>query len=106
MGFWGGILVLGTVANLWKTLTVKPYSSVKDLEGTAPSRESPPSTLVHWLRTHLIIPATISSHPFHQKMFMWNTIPKRLDMLIVAGFWIVSILLGCVDYLSFNGNIQ
>lgn len=71
------------------------------------NKKSPLGSLFHPLRTHIIIPATFApAISNHQQLWFSHALPKRVDSLIVFGFWIVSIILSCVGYDSFTGNIS
>ncbi|CAG8200313.1 unnamed protein product [Penicillium salamii] len=95
MGYWASVLVLGMISKACVTL-----------QGGSQKR-TPLESLCHLWRTHLTVPATFA--PFsskHQQLWYSHAIPKRVDSLIVCGFWIVTIFLNCVNYESFTGNIQ
>ncbi|KAE8140337.1 ferric reductase like transmembrane component-domain-containing protein [Aspergillus pseudotamarii] len=116
MGYWGGILVLGMMAKLMGSVSS---------QRRAPSRRDPESNIalqnmhqkqtkpkagastLHYLRTYFIVPASFAPIlPHHQQLYYWHTVPRRLDLLIVLGFWVLCVILGCVDYQSFSGNIE
>ncbi|RAK95283.1 ferric reductase family protein [Aspergillus ibericus CBS 121593] len=110
MGYWGGVLALGMISKAWKMAhAFLRLSTGSDAEKRSGSGRAlgPISAAAHFVRTYIIIPASFA--PFlsnHQQLFLYHTIPKRLDTLIVFGFWAVAIILSCVDYESFTGNIQ
>jgi hypothetical protein len=65
-----------------------------------------PLNTLHYVKTYIALPASFG--PFltnHQQLFWYHAIPRRLDRLIVLGFWALCIILACVDYQSFDGNI-
>ncbi|EPE07050.1 ferric reductase transmembrane component 4 precursor [Ophiostoma piceae UAMH 11346] len=118
MGYWAGILVLAMIHKAW-TVTLETLESRKlhkDLEGGSSrstslfntSRFGAVGHAWHKLRTWIIIPAGLA--PFfnkHQRLVAgWGIMPRRLDMLIVIGYWIVVIVLCCVGYDTFEGNIK
>lgn len=107
MGFWGGVLLLGITANLFSTLSASLASAKgkQSINGKPRSNRlsfNPIATLSHWSRLYVIVPAAFGRH--HQRRLMWCTIPKRLDLLIVIGFWALIIILNCVSYGAFHGN--
>ncbi|KAJ6006301.1 hypothetical protein N7451_004245 [Penicillium sp. IBT 35674x] len=110
IGYWGGVMFLGMVWNASRWLYYLRFNKTtsKDIElpnGVSSRGLTLPksiATLRHWIRLHLVVPATIGS--YHQRLFWWCNIPKRLDSLIVFGFWALSIILGCVGYGTFSGN--
>ncbi|KAB8256537.1 ferric reductase like transmembrane component-domain-containing protein [Aspergillus pseudonomiae] len=116
MGYWGGILVLGMMAKLMGSLSSqRRVPSHQDAESSVTSqnmrrKQNKPkavASMLHSLRTSFVVPASfapILSH--HQQLYYWHTVPRRLDLLIVLGFWALCIILGCVDYQSFSGNIE
>lgn len=110
MGFWGLILVLGMIDKAWYTLvTLRRDSKLKKagIEGTSSSSMSTPPGVWHWIRTHLIIPAGLAPlAESHQRRVLWHTIPRRLDLVIVFLWWVLTIILSCVDYNSFSGDIS
>ncbi|PYH48527.1 ferric reductase family protein [Aspergillus saccharolyticus JOP 1030-1] len=113
MGYWAGILVLGMIVKAWKTMRAQLYtrkSGVSEKSGFyAAGRSScaPVPAVTHFLRTYLVIPASFAPGlTNHQQLKWFHTIPKRLDLLIVFGWWAVCVILSCVDYQSFKGNIQ
>ncbi|RAH76937.1 hypothetical protein BO86DRAFT_442129 [Aspergillus japonicus CBS 114.51] len=89
IGYWGGVIVLGSLFNLSKA---SPWSLSR----------GPLATLRYYLRLHLVIPATVGT--YHQRALYWCNIPKRLDSVIVFGFWAISIVLSCVNLGTFSGN--
>lgn len=57
---------------------------------------------VHWVKTHLIVPAPL---PDRGRQFLGFTYTTRAEALVVAGFWILSAALSVVGYQTFPGNI-
>jgi hypothetical protein len=116
MGYWGGILLLGMVARFAGFVTSGQRTlTLQDAESSGAVRRNKLTGILaklidipmHYLRTYLVMPASFA--PFltnHQQVYYWHTIPRRLDSIIVFGFWALCIILGCVDYQSFSGNIQ
>ena len=118
MGYWAGILVLAMIHKLWTVVleTLESRKLHKDLEGGSNASTSLFNTsrfgavghAWHTLRTWIIIPAGLA--PFvhkHQRLVAgWGIMPRRLDMLIVVGYWIVVIVLCCVGYDTFEGNLK
>ncbi|KAL4736470.1 ferric reductase NAD binding domain-containing protein [Aspergillus similis] len=116
MGYWGGVLVLGMVAKFVSFISTRRHghastSSSRDTESNsirhAKHTRGLLSTPLHYVKTYMALPASFA--PFltnHQQLFWYHTIPRRLDLLIVFGFWALCIILACVDYQSFEGNIE
>ncbi|KAL4760552.1 ferric reductase family protein [Aspergillus foveolatus] len=116
MGYWGGILVLGMMAKFISSISTHRHghsstSSSQDTESNSIRHAKPSrgllSTPLHYVKTYIALPASFA--PFltnHQQLFWYHTIPRRLDLLIVCGFWALCIILACVDYQSFEGNIE
>ncbi|KAH9845371.1 ferric reductase transmembrane component 4 precursor [Teratosphaeria destructans] len=112
MGFWGGILLIGTVANACAALS-RPQGSTTSPRGpdqapAAARRPNVPWTAIaHFIRTHCTVPAAFGSRfPYASRHFAWLTIPKRSDFLIITSWWIVAIVLSFVRYDSFVGNTE
>ncbi|PWY86776.1 ferric reductase transmembrane component 4 precursor [Aspergillus heteromorphus CBS 117.55] len=106
MGYWGVVLLLGTIAKIssvWsrqRQVTAR-YSGTDVIEGgLCPKRSlSMVSSALHALRTYIVMPASFTPLlPNHQQLLYWYTIPTRLDLLIICGFWTLCIVLACVDF--------
>ncbi|KAI2974183.1 hypothetical protein CBS147323_1572 [Aspergillus niger] len=112
MGYWGGVLALGMIVKAWKFVRSSMRLShsgdaEKNSAGPRSKAFAPVAAVAHFMRTYFVIPASFAPYlSNHQQLFLFHTIPKRLDMLIVLGFWAVSIILSCVNYQSFTGNIS
>ena len=116
MGYWGGILVLGMMTKLMGSVSSQRRGpSRRDGESNIAlqnmhQKQTKPKAVasaLHFLRTYVIVPASFAPIlPHHQQLYYWHTVPRRLDLLIVLGFWALCIVLGCVDYQSFSGNIE
>ncbi|KAJ5113971.1 FAD-binding 8 [Penicillium angulare] len=95
LGYWAGVLVLGMFSKLWIVLQ------------KGAQKRSPLESLCHYFRTYVTVPATFAPiSTKHQTLWYSHAIPKRVDSLIVFGFWAVTIILSCVRYDSFTGNIE
>ncbi|KAJ5729652.1 FAD-binding 8 [Penicillium malachiteum] len=71
------------------------------------TKKNPIASVYHAFRTYIMTPATFApASDRHQQLWWSHAIPKRFDALIVFGFWAVSIILGCVNYESFVGNLE
>ncbi|GJP94186.1 ferric reductase transmembrane component 4 precursor [Aspergillus niger] len=112
MGYWAAILVFGMAQKILSHWSARrAFDSGRDTEANAVSRPieckqipTPLSSIFYALRTHIVVPASftpIFSH--HQRLLYGHSVPKRLDFLIVSGFWILCVLLACVNY---NGAIR
>ncbi len=117
-GFWGGLLLIGIINRL--VTHVSAARRLKDVVAAADDVEttgtpsvgtkrshSGPVTVVksihHWLRANVIIPAAFGSH--HNRPLLWSTIPTRMETIVVASFWILTLILCCVNYLIFWPNL-
>ncbi|KAL3481224.1 ferric reductase NAD binding domain-containing protein [Aspergillus californicus] len=93
MGYWGGILVLGMVVKAWNFVASRTKMT--------------PSFLTHFIDTYFVLPASFApAVPHHQQLLYSHTVPRRLDSIIVFGFYALCIVLACVDYQSFSGNVK
>ncbi|KAL2443879.1 Ferric/cupric reductase transmembrane component B [Exophiala dermatitidis] len=102
MGYWGLILSLGMFAKAWNLLSEYRWNR-KIKAGLATARG--PNAISHFFKTYFVVPATFA--PFisnHQRLWYLHSIPKRLDSIIVGGFWILCIITSCTSYVSFSGN--
>lgn len=107
-GFWGTILLVGMLIHGYESLIARQVSS-SDIEGSpAVSRRksSGISRSLHaarfWVQKHLVIPSVLA--PYRRQPLLWCSVPTRMEGFIVAAFWIISIVLGCVNYQVFVGN--
>ncbi|KAJ5501641.1 FAD-binding 8 [Penicillium expansum] len=110
IGYWGAVLVLGMMSKAW-TVFFSRWSVCglcdPETRSSLQSKKGPLASLFHFLRTHIIMPASLApAIPNHQQLWLSHALPKRVDTLIVLGFWIVSILLSCVGYDSFAGSLS
>ena len=113
MGYWGGVLVLGMIHKAWSVFRSRhAVRGTHDPETRLAMRQvgsgrGPLASVCHAFRTYILTPATLTPLSDHHQQLWWShAIPKRIDSLIVFGFWAVSIILGCVKYDSFLGNIE
>ncbi|PYH88050.1 hypothetical protein BO71DRAFT_436126 [Aspergillus ellipticus CBS 707.79] len=106
MGYWGGIILLGILQNAWKTCFQNRHATpqLDQEQGNSArkaSRQIPLlSPVSHFITTHFIIPRPFGRYT--QTTFCG--ILARWEAIVVAGFWIVCILVSCVRYESFTGN--
>ena len=107
MGYWGAILGLGMVQKILSFWTVRrTMDPRRDTEANAvpgpiehKQIPSPLSSTIHALRTHIVVPSSFTPKlPHHQRLLYGHCIPKRLDLIIVFGFWLLCVLLACVNY--------
>ncbi|KAJ5702677.1 FAD-binding 8 [Penicillium malachiteum] len=71
------------------------------------TKKSPIASAYHAFRTYIMMPATFApASDRHQQLWWSHAILRRVDSLIIFGFWAVSIIFGCVDYESFRGNLE
>ncbi|KAK8172070.1 putative ferric-chelate reductase [Phyllosticta citrichinensis] len=110
MAYWGAIVFLGIVTNVFRQIRSQHIESATDdtqgdLETRKPGKISESSSAVYaWLQSHVVIPAAIGT--YHNRLLCWCTIPKRLELIILSGFWILSFVLCCVKYpVVFHGNV-
>jgi ferric-chelate reductase len=59
-------------------------------------------TVLHWLHTHIMIPAPLAISGRH---LLGCTFSTRAEALVVLGFWVLSIAFTIVGYNTFAGNI-
>ncbi|GAQ35739.1 ferric reductase family protein [Aspergillus tubingensis] len=107
VGYWGAILGLGIVQKILSFWTIRrTMDPRRDTEANADSGpiehkqiSRPLSSTIHALRTHIVVPASFTPKlPHHQRLLYGHCIPKRLDLIIVFGFWLLCVLLACVNY--------
>ncbi|KAK6379383.1 hypothetical protein LTS17_006301 [Exophiala oligosperma] len=100
-GFWGGLLLVGIINRFITHFTQSRHINVSsDLEGGEISKQSNSVTAIssihHWFRAHIIIPATYGS--YHSRPLLWSTIPTRMETIVVSCFYVMTFILCCVGY--------
>lgn len=96
--------------------TYRPFSTNTDPEGaggrarqktfygTMILQKSPVArTVHHWFKAFLLVPSAVGEH--HARTVLGCTVPTRLEAIAVFAFWIVNIVLCCVDISAFPGNL-
>lgn len=55
-----------------------------------------------WIYTHFVIafPLKVS-----KRKVLWFDLPTRIDAIIVAGYWLLSIILMCITYYVSDDNL-
>lgn len=111
-GFWGGVLVIGILHRLITLINESrpsPSSIGPEDTGIADSREKPTEknrpfvSMYSWIRKNLITPSALP--PYRRQPLFGCTIPTRIEVFIVLSYWIVSLVLCCVNYRGFKGNL-
>ncbi|EXJ71662.1 uncharacterized protein A1O5_05470 [Cladophialophora psammophila CBS 110553] len=112
-GFWGGLLLIGMANRLVTHLSqCRRMKALVDVEGSMASTSSERShsrivafveSAHHWFRSNVIIPAAFGSH--HNRPLFWNTIPTRMETIVVVAFWFMTFILCCVGYHIFWPNL-
>ena len=111
-GFWGAILIIGmlhrSIALLQERRLPFPPTSLEDM-GLADDRKKSArwphhiSSLYSWISQQVVIPSAFS--PYRRELLFGCTIPTRLESFVVLSYWIVSLILCCVNYRGFEGNL-
>lgn len=111
-GFWGGILLIGTIRRLISHIIesrLSPLSTDPEDLGAADSREKSTAgtkSLTYMysrIRKHLTIPSGLP--PYHSQLWFGCTIPTRIESLVIISCWILNFVLCCVNYRGFEGNL-
>lgn len=58
--------------------------------------------LYQWIYTHLVIAFPIETS---ERRVLWFDLPRRIDAIIIAGFWVLSAVLSCISYILYDDNI-
>jgi hypothetical protein len=109
-GYWGGVVLLGTLWNIIQLLLTKYYLPTgPDTEKVRTQKRKshildPVIRLMNSFTTNLIIPPVFGSH--HQVPKFSFIIPTRLEAIIVYGYWTVTLILCSVHILAFQGNLS
>lgn len=107
--YWAGILLVGMGSRVgtW-LLNHRTPRLGRDLESclyleTATGDLRPwVGGLLHWVRTHLVVPAPLARRG---RNLLGCTFSTRVEALVIGGFWLLSIILSFVGYRTFPGNI-
>ncbi|CAK7237864.1 hypothetical protein SBRCBS47491_010180 [Sporothrix bragantina] len=108
-GFWGIILVFGMVQNLIrKTIESRQGFVYADAEGSVvrPGSNGKPGVFgraAALARKYIITPSSMP--PYKQQRFLGCTIPTRAESFVVISFYIVTLILSCVNYHGQADNI-
>ncbi|PNP51817.1 hypothetical protein THARTR1_07586 [Trichoderma harzianum] len=111
-GFWGGILLIGTLRRLITHITesrLSPLSTDPEDLGAVDSRKKSAAganSLTYMysrIRKHLTIPSGLP--PYHSQLLFGCTIPTRIESLVIISCWILNFVLCCVNYRGFEGNL-
>ncbi|KAJ5586642.1 hypothetical protein N7450_006429 [Penicillium hetheringtonii] len=107
--YWAAIFLLGMSSRLYSWILNSrsriPQSEPEVESNTYPTagtRYLPWSSLIHWLQTHLVLPAPLPNGGRNLLGFTYTT---RAEALVVGGFWLLSTLLSFLGYRTFPGNI-
>ena len=113
LGFWGIILLFGIVHNLVGHLghrglsrmtTDAEVQAITPRASTAISRLPPwAKSVSKWCKTHLTLPSVFDD--YHRRTLLGCTIPTRLEGLVLLSFWALNLILCCIDYRGFEGNV-
>ncbi|RFU79737.1 ferric-chelate reductase [Trichoderma arundinaceum] len=111
-GFWGVILVIGTLHRLITYISERrlpPSSTSPEDTGTADSRKKSTAKiqsityLYSWISKNLSTPSALP--PYRRQLLFGCTIPTRIELFVVLSYWVVSFVLCCVNYRVFEGNL-
>ncbi|KAL7906087.1 ferric reductase like transmembrane component domain-containing protein [Trichoderma velutinum] len=111
-GFWGGILLIGTLRRLIAHIIesrLPPLSTNPEDIGTADSRRKSTagtnslSYMYSRIRKHLTTPSGLP--PYHRQLLFGCTIPTRIESLVIISCWILNLVLCFVNYRGFKGNL-
>ncbi|KAL6701451.1 ferric reductase NAD binding domain-containing protein [Trichoderma pleuroticola] len=111
-GFWGGILLIGTLRRLITHIIesrLSPLSTDPEDLGAADSRKKSAAGtnsftyMYSRIRKHLTIPSGLP--PYHSQLLFGCTIPTRIESLVIISCWILNFVLCCVNYRGFEGNL-
>ncbi|TFB00153.1 Ferric reductase transmembrane component 3 [Trichoderma ghanense] len=111
-GFWGGVLLVGTLHRLAAHFLESrqlPLPTGPEDTGSADSREKSRAGtkslayLYSQVRKRLTTPSVFP--PYHRQLLFGCTIPTRIELFVVASYWVVSFVLCCVNYRAFEGNL-
>ncbi|PYH34169.1 ferric reductase family protein [Aspergillus neoniger CBS 115656] len=58
--------------------------------------------IYHWLQTHLVVPAPLSSP---RRKLLWWTFPTRIEAVTVLLFWVLSVVVCTLEYRPVEGNL-
>ncbi|GKZ24124.1 hypothetical protein AbraIFM66951_008937 [Aspergillus brasiliensis] len=100
--FWTLVLAVGITHRLVRHI----FHSLDIRAGQwAPSRIRwlwiPLDGIYHWLQTHLVVPAPLST----RRKLLWWTFPTRIEAVTVLLFWALSVVFCTLEYRPVEGNL-
>lgn len=101
-GYWGTILLIGIISQLCSTL-LPASTSRPDTEG-ARAKVRPFAKFTHWINTHFILAPIFGNR--HRRLLLGCQVLTRLQAFVIYGYWLLSLILCCVNYRTFKGNTR
>ncbi|CUS24766.1 LAQU0S19e01134g1_1 [Lachancea quebecensis] len=96
VGYWGIIMMFGTVTNLFCKFAPNLALSL--------NRKASQMAFVRWYRKHVSLPATFRSK-HTTRNFVEGMIPTRLESIIVFGFVVLCVLFHAVNFHAVEHNV-
>lgn len=103
-GFWGIIILAGVLHNIYGSFfaSSSPIDSLVDPEGTE-TKYKRPNNISSWLETNLMLAPLFGS--YRRRLYLWCSVPTRLEAFVIYSYWTISLVLCCVNYRTFDGNL-
>ncbi|KAE8145139.1 ferric reductase like transmembrane component-domain-containing protein [Aspergillus avenaceus] len=95
MGYWGSILLIGMLHRLWSS--ARNVVADAERKQQLPDKESLRDRFSYYLKLYFTVPALGSR-------CLGCTIPDRLEALVVAGFWVMCLILNFAFHDIFTPN--
>ncbi|OAA60317.1 serine/threonine-protein kinase [Niveomyces insectorum RCEF 264] len=107
-GFWFAILVFGMTQNAIRKVIEKRRGYVyadaaAESRGRKVGKPGIFAKSVAVTRKYFVTPSTLP--PYHQIRFMGCTIPTRAESFVITSYWIIVLVLSCIDIHSMKDNI-
>lgn len=91
LAYWAVIIIVGVVARAWNMIPGLGGRSVKE------------SGISTWYKTHVSVPMAFG--PGYPRDAGWATVPPRDQAIAAVLFAAVNVVLSCVGYRIFEGNL-
>jgi hypothetical protein len=105
-GFWLVVILIGIGNRLVEIFLSKREYAIKDVEVQSPKIQKKYSlwtTLNLKTRIYFTLPVAVRYHC--AQPVGWCTVPARIQLLTIAAFIIINVVLCCVNYRIFLGNL-
>ncbi|KAK5995390.1 Ferric/cupric reductase transmembrane component B-like protein [Cladobotryum mycophilum] len=99
-GFWGLVVLLGTITHAWSFISLKRSSQpASNAEVSAGPKKG---GLKSWLNANIFMAPTFNYH--HHQTLGWFTIPLRFQSVVIAAYFVMHVIVLATHYTVFENN--